>query len=180
MKHHHDCGHDHAHDHDHSHDDQLPHELTSAAAPTVAYSGCGVSFRFPEDWSVQEESSPAQTTITVQSPGTSYWTLTLFEERPDPEHVLKSVLAAYRDLYDDLDIYHPDASFGGLPAISVELDFVCLDLVSSASIIVFQTDTQTVLVLFQGEDRELDSTRDKLESMTRSLSCDPDPAGELE
>ena len=171
MKHDAGCGHDHDHGqhHDHDHNETIPEVDTGG---TEVYSGRGVQFRYPGHWMIQEESIPEQTTISVESPGTAYWTLSLFEHRPDPEQIVASVMSAYEEMYEELDVYESDVQVQGLPAIARDLDFVCLDLVSSASLVVFQTMNHTVLVVFQGEDRELETTRPLLESITRSLLCD--------
>lgn len=167
MKHEEGCGCD---DHHHDHEN----ELVSVAELTEVYAGLGVRFRYPRHWSVQEESSDEQTTITVQSPATTYWSLSLFEGRPDPEQIVSSVVCAYQESYPDLDIYDSDVQVLGVPALAMELDFLCLDLVSTASLMVFQTLNHTVLVTFQGEDRELETTRPLVESITQSLLCDVD------
>lgn len=176
--------HDHDHDHSHDHDHDCGHDHDHDTGPGLdagpdgdgieTYSGHGVRFQYPGHWELGEESSPEQTTITVQSPGTTYWTLSLFEERPDPQQIEASVMAAYEEMYDEMDVYESDILVLGAPAISRELDFVCLDLVSTAALIIFQTMNHTLLVLFQGEDRELETCRPQLEAMTRSLLCDMD------
>jgi hypothetical protein len=160
VNHHADCD---CPDHDHS-----------AEAGTLAYAGYGVRFQYPRNWTLTEETGPDQTTITVQSPETSYWTLSLFQDRPDPERIVESVMEAYQSLYEDLDVYEPEAQVLGFPAITRELDFVCLDLVNTAAMIAFQAIDQSVLVIFQGEDRELESTRPVMEAITRTLLCDMD------
>ena len=136
------------------------------------YRGHGITFRFPPAWDLSEDSSPDQSTITVQSPHTSFWTVTLFEDRPEPERVLSTVQAVFRDEYSNLDVYESVASAMGLPAVACELEFVCLDLITAAFLVCFQVLDRTVLLMFQGEDRELNGTRAVLEEMTRSFSCD--------
>ena len=166
--HDHDCGHDHDHDHD-SPPGPSFEELTDGIE---TYSGHGVRFQYPGHWELGEESNPEQVTITVQSPGTTFWTLSLFADQPDPDQIEASVMAAYEEMYEEMDVYESDVLVLGAPAIAREIDFVCLDLVSTAALIIFQTMNHTVLVMFQGEDRELETTRPLLESMTRSLLCD--------
>ena len=175
MKHDEGCGHDHDHDHhDHDHDHGVEIETDLNQDATEPFTGHGVHFRHPRNWTVEVESNPEQTTITAQSPGTAFWTLSLFEDHPDPEAILASAMAAYVEMYDELDVYESDVQVQGVPATARDLDFVCLDLVSSASLVVFQSVKHTVLILFQGEDRELETTRPILESMTQSLLCDLD------
>lgn len=170
--HEHDCG----HDHDDPRDPSLESDRdgSPSAELTQVYNGQGIQFRYPRPWELQEETSDGQQTVTVQSPGTTYWSISLFEDLPDPDQIVASVLSAYRESYPDLDVYESDVQVLGLPAIARDLDFLCLDLVSSASVLVFQTPAHTVLVSFQGEDRELEKLRPVLESITRSLVCDVD------
>jgi hypothetical protein len=177
--HDHDCHHDHDHDHDchHDHDGERDrarssnrNRSTDAGPSFQAYHGHGIAFRYPSPWTLTEDASVEQTTITVQSPETSFWTLTLFEDRPEPQHVLTTVQTAFRDEYPDLDVYESVASALGFPAVACELEFTCLDLVTAAFAVCFQAVDQTVLLMFQGEDRELIETRPVMEEMTRSFS----------
>lgn len=175
-----DCG---CHDHDHGHSHQSGHVHEHGRPPehvrpvrddegqTRSYSGFGVRFEYPVDWGLIEESGPDQTTITLQSPGTSYWTLSLFDDRPAPEQLVASVMEAYESSYEDLDVYEPEVQILGFPAVTRELDFVCLDLVNTAAMVAFQAVEQSVLVIYQGEDRELTTTRPVMEAITHSLFC---------
>ena len=121
---------------------------------------------------LNDESSADQDSITVQSPGTSFWTAMLFEGRPDPERVLSTAQSAFEEEYEELDVYESTVTVMGIPAFAREVEFVCLDLITTAFLVSFQTLDRTVLLMFQGEDRELKSTRPILEAMTRSFSCD--------
>ena len=96
----------------------------------------------------------------------------MFADQPDPEAIIDSVIDAYQEMYEELDVYDSGIEIPGIDSLARELDFVCLDLVSSASLLIFQPGTQTVLVMFQGEDRELEKTRPLLEAMTRSILCE--------
>lgn len=158
--------------HHHTHCDCSSHSNSE----TQTYAGHGVRFYYPRNWELSEETGDDQTTITVQSPGTSYWMVSLFEDRPEPERIIRSVLDAYESLYEELDVYQPDIQIMGFPAVSRELDFVCLDLVTSAAMIAFQAVDQSVLVMFQGEDRELEATRPLMDAITQTLIREMDNA----
>ena len=179
MKHHDGCGcHDHDHDHDHDSHHHHDHDHSdptneSVTQNTVSYSGNGIRFFYPEGWEVQEESNDEQTMITVQSPATAYWSLSLFEGHHDPEEIAESVLRAYRETYSDIEVQEPDVLVQGIPVVAREIDFVCVEMVSTASLIIFHTEKQTALVIFQAEDREMERVREMMEDITRSLSCDP-------
>ena len=110
--------------------------------------------------------------ITVQSPATASWSLSLFEGHHDPEEIAETVLRAFREMYDDMEVQEPVVLVQGIPVVAREIDFVCMELVSTASLIVFHTATQSVLVIFQAEDREMERVRPLMEAITQSLSCD--------
>ena len=170
----HDHSHSSQHDHDHDHDDEgrcVPH---SNAAAVRSYHKHGVRFLFPADWTISEQSSEEETTISLQSDGTSFWTLMLFHQRPELDDVLNTVVDAFEQDYDDVDVISTVESLGGLPALGRDLDFVCYDLVNSASVRALQTSDLTLMVLYQGTDHELKETRDQLQSISASLVCDND------
>ena len=160
----------HHHDHDHDADGMCQPRLIPSSL--TDYSNYGVRFRFPSAWELSEETSSDETTISVQSYGTSFWTIVLFKSRPDPEAVLDTVVAAFEQDYEEVDVLTAVGSLSGLPSLGRDLDFVCYDLLNSATLRAFQTSNQTVLVMFQGTDHELETTRPQLESISASLECD--------
>lgn len=132
----------------------------------------GLSFDYPSSWELTEESTGDQRTITLQTAGASFWTLTVFDDRPDPDQIVASVLQAFRDDYEELDLYEVQASIQGQPAAAVDLDFVYLDLVNSVAIRAFETAAASVLVMYQGIDREIEELRDRFNAVTESLAFD--------
>ena len=141
------------------------------------YNNYGIRFRFPSAWELSEDTSDEETTVSVQSEGTSFWTIVLFKSRPDPEAVLDTVVAAFEQDYEDVDVLAAVSSLCGLPSLGRDLDFVCYDLLNSATLRAFQTSNQTVLVMFQGTDHELETTKPQLESISASLEYDDEDDG---
>ena len=80
--------------HDHDHDDDGNCRPIAGRESTSDYQNNGVRFQFPSDWTLTEQSDDEETAISLQSDGTSFWTLMLFKSRPDPEEVLETVVAA--------------------------------------------------------------------------------------
>lgn len=163
---------EHRHSHDHDHDIEGRCRPRNARDPIAEYENHGVRFHYPSEWELSEQTSDNETSISVQSDGTSFWTVVLLKSRPDPEVVLESVVEAFELDYEEVDVLTHVGSLCGLPALGRDLDFVCYDLVNSAIARAFQTSEKTVLVLFQGTDHELVSTRSRLEAITASLQCD--------
>lgn len=165
----------HAHgsnDHDHDHDDCGNCHPLAEQDLQACYQRHGVRFRFPSDWTLTEQSTDDETTISLQSDGTSFWTLMLLKSRPDPEEVVETVVSAFEQDYEDVDVSPSIGNLVGFPALVRELDFVCYDLVNSATVRAFQTSEQTVMVLHQGTDHELKTTRNQLLAITESLQID--------
>ena len=138
------------------------------------YDGHGVSFRYPSDWTLAEDTAANEVTISLQTPGATFWSLTIFADRPPAEDVLGAVLSAYRDEYPELDVYAVTTTLCQLPAEACDLDFVCLDLVSSAGLRATESATRTYLVIYQGPDPELKIYRPHFELILDSLELDDD------
>ncbi len=138
------------------------------------YHAHGVKFRFPGDWKLSEQQDQGETTITVESPDTSFWSLSLFFDSPAPENVLEAAVDALEQSYEEIDIYPVNAQVCHRNSLARDAEFVCYELINSAFLRAFQTDKFTALVYYQGTDHELEHTRQILESICQSLQCDQD------
>jgi hypothetical protein len=133
------------------------------------YAGHGVRFRYPDGWEVSEQQDENQVSITLTSPETSFWTVTLLAGRPDPDATLAAVLDAFREEYDELDVYPSKARLCRRPTVAFDVDFICLELLNVARIRATRMADLTLLVLFQGTDAEFERTGPILEKITGSL-----------
>lgn len=138
------------------------------------FEGHGIRFEYPDDWILHEQSSPEEITLTVQSPESSFWSVTLILDRPDPRRVIETILETFREEYSEIDVYPSDVRLGDQPTESCELDFVCHDLIGSAFLRAAVAPDFTLLVLYQGADLELDDTQPLLEKINNSLTWDAD------
>jgi hypothetical protein len=142
------------------------------------YSEHGVGFRYPAAWELAEQRAGKEVTITVSSPETSFWSIVVCFDAPRPEDLIESALEAFRDEYEELDIYPAEASLCQRPTVARDLEFVCLELINSAFLRAFRAGSVSVLVLYQGTDLELEDTQETLEAISVSLSCDGGVEGE--
>jgi hypothetical protein len=136
------------------------------------YKGHGIRFRYPASWQLVEQEDDESTSITVASPDTSFWSVSLIPEGPSPEQVIASAVEAFREEYDEVDVYPSEEKMGDRPGAALDVDFVCFELINSAFLRSFQTDRLTVLVLYQGFDGELAETRPLLEAISASLALE--------
>ena len=136
------------------------------------YHAHGVRFRFPVSWKLSEQARERETTITVESPDTSFWSLCLFFDGPPPEQILETAVAALEQDYDEIDVYPATARLCDRDSLARDAEFVCLELINSAFLRAFQTEDFTALVYYQGTDHELEHTRPVLERISESLAWD--------
>jgi hypothetical protein len=134
------------------------------------YEGHGISFRYPVYWELTEQVDDEAISITVASPETSFWSISLFQDGPSPQEVLESAVEALQEEYAEADIYPSTARIGKRVGVARDVDFVCFELINSAFLRAFQTERFTVLVLYQGFDGELETTRPLLEAISTSLA----------
>jgi hypothetical protein len=147
----------------------LPAPLT----PDV-YTGPGFQFRYPSGWTIEEERTDDQFTVSVfpdSEEGTTAWSVTLLFDRPAPQSAVRAVLRAYESEYDDLDSYPADEQISGRKAVGRDLEFLCLELTNSAGVRAFRTKDFTAMVIFQATDNELDTVLPSFRMMTGSLQC---------
>lgn len=136
------------------------------------YAANGVRFRYPSDWEISEQRDDGQLSITVASPHTSFWTLTLLPGCPEPQDIVDAALDAFREEYEELDVYPSKAKLCEQPTVARDIDFVCLELLNAARLRAFRTDDFTALVLYQGTEKEFETAGPVLEKITRSLACE--------
>jgi len=130
----------------------------------------GVRFRYPEDWTLIDDTSDGKVEVTVQSDGTAFWTVAVFEGGVSPEEVVESAVEAYRGDYPDLDAYPSETADGPAgPVVSREVEFVCLELIATARVAAWRSGDRTVMTLFQAADVELEARRPLLEATAASL-----------
>ncbi|MFQ5730814.1 MAG: hypothetical protein ACE5KM_02545 [Planctomycetaceae bacterium] len=138
------------------------------------YDKHGIQFRYPADWELAEQATENGVSVLVQSSETSFWSVFLDSDGPDPENMLDAALEAFRLEYSEVDDYPPESGFCHRGAVGRIVEFLCLDWVNTACLRAFRTSQFSVLVLYQATDREFQKTRSRLEAMTRSLTCSGD------
>ena len=144
------------------------------SALNEVFRGYGVRFRYPPYWELNEEKSEQQISVTVASAETSFWSLSLFFDRPLSEDLLESAVEVFRDEYEECDIYPTESVVCHRTSVARDAEFVCLELVNSAFLRAIETNQFTALILYQGTDTELQETKEMLEEITASLECDGD------
>ncbi len=137
---------------------------------TEWYDDDGVRFAFPAGWDLTREEEDGAVMVSVHGDGTSFWTLALYPGVEAAAALVESAVAAYQEEYEEADSYPVEASLCGFPCEGRDVEFVCLELINTASLRAFEAPGFTAVVLFQGTDHELRETRPVLEAITASLA----------
>lgn len=136
------------------------------------YAEHGVRFVYPQNWELTEQRDGVEISISLSSPQTSFWILTLFLDRPDPRRVIEAALDAFRQEYTELDVYSVKARLCGKSTVARDIEFVCLELLNSAWLRALRTRDFTLLILYQAHDAELDINGPILKRITKSLALE--------
>ena len=118
------------------------------------FSSHGLTFRYPAEWTVNDDSVDGDVSVTVQSPGSTFWTITLLPGSVSVDEALDSAVQAYQEDYPTADTYpRQRKAADGAEAVRQDVDFVCMELIAAATLTAFQKGNQTVLTVAQGADK---------------------------
>lgn len=137
---------------------------------TATYEKRGVRFMYPANWQISEDNaSPSQLGVSVQSPGSGFWSLTRYPAATDPASLVEQVVTTMRAEYDTLESIETPQSLDDVACISRELNFYCLDLLVTAVASSFPCEDHVFVVLCQAENREFEELREVFRAITLSL-----------
>jgi hypothetical protein len=129
----------------------------------------GIGFRFPENWTLEREDYESGWTVSVQSPDTAFLTVTYDADAPDIARMSDSALDALKAEYPGLEAEPKVESIAGQPAVGHDVRFFSFDLTNTAGIRSFQTETGTVLVMWQYNDLEQERNEAVLRAICASI-----------
>jgi hypothetical protein len=139
----------------------------------AVYDKLGIRFSYPDNWTLDEEEALAgNRSVAVYSPGGAFWSITLHAPRVDPAQLAATALATLKEEYAEAESVAVAEEIQGHSVEGYDLNFIYLDLTSTALIRGFRTDTASCLVLCQAEDRELEQVAPVFRAITASLLSD--------
>lgn len=134
----------------------------------------GIRFQYPENWTLEREDNDSGWTVSVQSPGTAFWMMSLRADMPAPEEMAEAALGALREDYPDLEAEDCVEALAGQPALGHDIRFISLDLTNTAWTRSLYSPGGTLLILCQTSDLELEAHGPILRAISASLAVDED------
>jgi hypothetical protein len=136
----------------------------------ITYDDLGIHFQFPENWSLEaNDEIPDRPTVTVYSPGGAFWSVMRLDGQQDVAQMAQEAGAALKQEYPGADIQEVRETLCDVELEGYDLNFIYLDLISTACIRTAHTAGSSYLIVYQAEDREFAKLNDVFRAMTFSL-----------
>jgi hypothetical protein len=132
----------------------------------------GISFRYPENWTLEREDAEGGWTVSVQSPDTAFLVLSCDEGMPDTDEVAETTLEALREEYPGLEAEPRAETLAGRMAVGHDIQFISFDLTNTCWTRSFYSTQGTVLLLCQFNDLETDRNEPVLRAICASLEVE--------
>ncbi len=130
-----------------------------------------IRFHYPENWKITDEAVVDwPRTVSVQSPGSGFWTLVQYELGAEPVSLLEETLQEMRTEYENLESSAISEQFDDTEVMGYEMFFYCLDFLVCARVLAVRADDGKVfLILWQAEDRDYSHVEPVFRAITTSL-----------
>ena len=132
----------------------------------------GISFRYPESWTMEREENEDGWTVLLQSPGTAFMTLSCDYSGATTEEVAGVALEALQAEYPNLESEPRVDTLAGQMAIGHDIQFFSLDLTNTCWTRSLYSSEGTLLVLCQTNDLELEQYEPILRAICASLKVE--------
>lgn len=134
------------------------------------YDKLGVRFMYPDNWILDEEDAhQGQPSITVYSPDGAFWSLIIHDRTVDPRELATTIMNTIKQEYTDFEAEPANEIIAGVELRGYDLNFYCLDLTNTGHIRTFRTDSASMAILCQAEDRDYKGVEMVFRAITTSL-----------
>ena len=133
------------------------------------FSKFGITFLYPDNWTLDEQTGVEGDSVTVNSPGGAFWSVSVHPASAEPENLAEAAAEAMREEYNDLEQESTYQVVDGHKMFGFDLAFSYLDLTSSALVRCFRTPGATYAIFYQAEDREFQRLEQVFEAITKSF-----------
>ncbi len=141
-----------------------------------AFERDGISFRYPENWTIEliEDTESGGWTVTATSTATAFLIVSLQPEASDAGDVSDQALLALKAEYPELDVEEVMETICGLPAIGFNADFLTVDTAVTCRARALDSFAGPLLVLAQVGEFDREKNDPVLQAMVKSLDVETD------
>jgi len=132
----------------------------------------GVSFRYPDNWTLAREDVDGGWTASLQSPATAFLVVTLDRSMPEPQRMADTALSALRSEYPTLEADAAVDMLAGEMAVGHDIQFFSFDLSNTGWTRGLYGGAGTLLLYWQANDLELPTTEPVLRAICTSLKVE--------
>ena len=133
------------------------------------FSDAGLSFMYPENWTIEREEIDSGWLVTLQSPETSFFMFCCRDDCPTAEELAEEALHDLQETYPELEAEPASSAIAGHTAVGNDIRFFLLDLTNTCCTRAFATPNATFLVMWQLNDLELDQYEQVFRAVVASL-----------
>ena len=144
--------------------------LDSGLAMVAKYDTSDLRFVYPDNWTLDDEPGTAlPRTVSVNSPGGAFWSITMHQPSADPGVLVNEALTTMRQEYPGLESQAIAEQIAATATTGHNLSFYYLDLLVAATIRAFSIGPAVCLIQCQAEDREFKQLGPVFQAITESL-----------
>lgn len=135
----------------------------------VTYQNHGVQFLYPETWTLTDEhGGDWPRSVALETPNSGFFTLQI-HRGSTPGELAEQALQALREEYPTVEADSALERVEGQELTGFDLHFYYLDFVIAARVRAVRHGTETLVWLFQAEDREFDELEPVVLAIETSL-----------
>lgn len=138
--------------------------------PMPWYDTHGLRFIHPEGWQVEREIDGDDWQVTVQSPESAFILIKPLGPIEDLDEAAEVTLETMREDYKDLEEEAAEEIIGGVPCRGYDVNFTCLDLITTCQIRYLRAGDEAVLIMSQAADIDPPEYQIEMERLRRSIS----------
>jgi hypothetical protein len=133
-----------------------------------------ILIRYPDDWSAETAEDPESGgwTVTVSSPQTAFFMMSLQPDANDSGDLSDQTLATMKEEYKEFDAEEVMETICGLPAIGFNADFLTVDTAIICRVRCLNTFAGPLLLMSQVSEYDRDQNDPELRAIVASLDVD--------
>lgn len=134
------------------------------------FKGLGISFRYPENWRLDEDENDGQHgTVTIYSPSGAFLSVGVHPWGIKPLDLARGAVDGILEEYAEVDVEEVQQEVLGRKLVGFDMNFFCMDFTSTATVRCLRSRAATYSVFCQAEDRDFERLAAVFDAVTADL-----------